>query len=271
MFAAIGSILKTAAPFVSAGLSYLGGKERNRAQIEQADRTAEFNLQSAREQMKFQHRMSNTAIGRRMRDMRRSGINPILAGQYDASTPAGAMAQRPMPNIEDPITPSINTGMAQGKVNAEIEVMEQQVEKIAQDANVSRARVWEISSNIDKMAQDIETAKTAADLNTVEARLKDTLRVKEVAQTGRIELDKKQLELAIEIAEMENRFYRNQPQLKYYELASKGTSGPLGLGGIIGSGQASVLQILEDIWNKLGNGSSMVYDEFMDIIRKYQQ
>ena len=76
-----GQLLGMAGSAIGGMFGYKGQKDTNVASAQQA-----------RQQMDFQERMSNTAVQRRMADLKAAGINPILAGTDGASSPAGQQA-----------------------------------------------------------------------------------------------------------------------------------------------------------------------------------
>jgi len=110
------------------------------------------NIALAREQMAFQERMSNTAVQRRMEDFRKSGINPLLAARYDATTPAGALST--MQNVGG----AAITGMQQGSASA-LNVAQENTQR-EQAELIARQTLTEVQEELLRTAQ---VEKAAAD------------------------------------------------------------------------------------------------------------
>lgn len=136
-------------PVAQAGLSFLGGESRNRQQ-----------LASAREQMRFQERMSSTSYQRAAADLEAAGLNRILALGRGASTPGGAQAQ-----MGDTLSPAVSSAQAARRLEADVDRIEGEVKNLDEtNQNLRQQR-----QNLKLQEQEIKARTTHYGMSSAKA------------------------------------------------------------------------------------------------------
>jgi hypothetical protein len=130
---------------------YKGQKDTNVASAQQAQK-----------QMDFQERMSNTAVQRRMADLRKGGLNPILAGGKEASSPAGQQAP-----VGNKVQAGINAASAQQALTnakAQEELIYTQEAKTFRESEIASAGAAKARLDVDIMKQPLYKYARAIEL-----------------------------------------------------------------------------------------------------------
>lgn len=121
---------------------------------------------SARQQMKFQERMSNTAHQREVADLIAAGINPIMTatGGNGASSPMGASV-----NVENPLRGYAQNYLQRVIARDEARLRSAEIDKTRQDKQTSISQ--ENLNSATALRQNAETLKAETEMRFLESQI----------------------------------------------------------------------------------------------------
>jgi hypothetical protein len=182
-----GSIATAAA----GGLNFLGQKDANAT-----------NMQLAQNQMDFQREMSNTSYQRAVADMKKAGLNPMLAySQGGASSPGGAST-----TVQNKFSGAV-------QASQQMQLQNETIKQIQSQTQVNNATAAKTQADTLLSAQELKN-RTQSELNLKE----DMQRIinaakREGASATQIAQLTKAVQQAMTLTEPLSEFNKNNPRL----------------------------------------------------------
>lgn len=147
----------TVSALVAGGLNYLGNERTNDANKQIARDATLANMSEAQKNREWEAQMSNTAVQRRMADLKSAGINPLLSGVDAASSPSGSAAQAETATMTNSMAAGLSSAIQAKQLSQAIQKQDADIALTRDQQNLTKAQTNK--SNVDALATSKDLPK----------------------------------------------------------------------------------------------------------------